>query len=179
MNDTGSPFLAISRRSTLAGLSGSALLAAVPSALLANPAAKDPVFRHGVASGDPDQHSVVLWTRVSLPGLTRVEWELSATPEFIRIARRGTVLTGPDRDHTVKLVASGLAQGSTWYFRFRAGGQTSPVGRARTLPAGSLSPPGHRAGIVLQLRLWPLQRLWRDRSRCRSGLRAPHWRLHL
>ena len=98
-----------------------------------------------MASGDPDQHSFVLWTRVSLPGLTRVDWELSTSAEFTRIAQRGTALTGPERDHPVKIVVSGLKPGSSWFYRFRAGGQTSPVGRARTLPAGKLS----RLGIAL------------------------------
>ena len=51
--------LPVSRRTTLAALSATAALAALPAR---GAAPVDPVFRHGVASGDPDATSVVLST---------------------------------------------------------------------------------------------------------------------
>ncbi|MCB2074142.1 MAG: alkaline phosphatase D family protein, partial [Novosphingobium sp.] len=139
------PFFPISRRRTLAGLAGGAALAALPFPLLARPETENPVFRHGVASGDPDAGSVVLWTRVTADASVEVEWELAETPGFAAILQSGRMTATPASDHTVKLLAQGLKPGGTYYYRFRALGATSPVGRARTLPEGGLD----RLGIAL------------------------------
>jgi alkaline phosphatase D len=93
------------------------------------------IFRHGVASGDPLADSVVLWTRLTAPrGATPdVRWEVAADSAFTRIVTRGTTATGWERDHTVKIDASGLRPSTTYYYRFEALGERSPVGRTRTL----------------------------------------------
>lgn len=135
---------AVTRRATLAGLSASAAAAAFP-AQARSPTAFNPVFRHGVASGDPDATSVVLWTRLSATAVVQVEWELAADAGFARIVQQGRFSTGPERDHTVKVLADGLEPGGRYYYRFRAKGVTSPVGRTRTLPVGKLD----RLGIAL------------------------------
>jgi len=136
----------VSRRTTLAGLAGGAALAALPSRLLAQARLDNPVFRHGVASGDPDATSIVLWTRVTADGgQSEVAWEVAETLDFAAIVASGSFTTGPERDHTVKVLAGGLRPGQTYYYRFRSGGLTSPAGRARTLPEGSLD----RLGIAL------------------------------
>ncbi len=132
---------AISRRTTLAGISAVGMLAILPRGA----AAASLLFRHGVASGDPDATSVVLWTRVSANAPLAVDWELAADPQFARIIQRGTVQTGPERDFTVKALAEGLAPGGRYHYRFRARGMTSAVGRTRTLPVGKLD----RLGIAL------------------------------
>ena len=132
---------AISRRTTLAGISAVGVLAILPRGA----AAASLLFRHGVASGDPDATSVVLWTRVSAGAPLVVEWELAADPQFARIIQRGTVQTGPERDFTVKALAEGLPPGGRYFYRFRASGMTSAVGRTRTLPVGKLD----RLGIAL------------------------------
>ncbi|MEZ5734252.1 MAG: alkaline phosphatase D family protein [Novosphingobium sp.] len=139
------PSFHFSRRGTLAGLAGATALTAMPLRLLAHAEAENPVFRHGVASGDPDATSVVLWTRVTGSGNVGVEWELSETPDFSEVLKSGRTTTGPERDHTVKLVADGLRPGGIYYYRFRSGDIASPVGRARTLPEGRLD----RLGIAL------------------------------
>ena len=135
----------ISRRSTLAGLAGGAALTVLPLPLWAQVDTENPVFSYGVASGDPDAVSVVLWTHVSGDGDIEVEWELAETPDFTRNLKSGRALAGAQRDHTVKVLAQGLQPGGTYYYRFRAKGVTSPVGRARTLPEGRLD----RLGIAL------------------------------
>jgi alkaline phosphatase D len=134
-----------SRRAILVGMAGAAALGAFPSLSLAHDEPGNPVFRHGVASGDPAATSVVLWTHVTASGEIAVEWELSDSLDFIRIVKSGAVTTGPERDHTVKLLADGLTPGGTWFYRFRTNGAVSPVGRARTLPEGRLD----RLGIAL------------------------------
>ncbi|MDB4928356.1 MAG: phoD [Myxococcaceae bacterium] len=100
------------------------------------------IFLHGVASGDPLADAVILWTRVTLPeGMTgdvAVTWELSRTVDFAAVAAMGTFTTNAARDYTVKVDATALAAGTTFYYRFRANGMTSPVGRTRTAGTGAV-----------------------------------------
>jgi len=97
----------------------------------------DAVFRHGVASGDPLADRVILWTRVTPKapaGSASVRWQVARDPKFAQIVTRGETATGAERDFTVKVDASGLQPGSTYYYRFEALGARSAVGRTRTLP---------------------------------------------
>jgi alkaline phosphatase D len=128
-------------------LSGSALsLAAVPLADLVRPEDLDaaeqaarqtaPVFRHGVASGDPRADRVLIWTRVSGgTGEVPVRWTLASNATLTRVVARGETRTGAARDFTVKVDVTGLAPATTYYYRFEALGGRSVVGRTRTLPA--------------------------------------------
>lgn len=98
--------------------------------------ARDGVFRHGVASGDPLGDRVILWTRVTAPGAApmAVRWQIAADPGFRRVANEGIVTALPVRDHTVKVDALGLEPGRSYYYRFSTGREESPIGRTRTLP---------------------------------------------
>ncbi|HEX8574094.1 MAG TPA: alkaline phosphatase D family protein [Allosphingosinicella sp.] len=102
-------------------------------------------FTHGVASGEPKQGSVMLWTRfVPSPHRSgRLEWQISEAPDFRRIAASAAAFAGEERDFCVKAVASGLRPGRCYYYRFVSRGLGpadsdlfSPVGRTRTLPEG-------------------------------------------
>jgi alkaline phosphatase D len=135
----------VSRRALLARMAGATGVLAFPSLLLGQVDTVSSSFRHGVASGDPDATSVVLWTRISGDGVIDVTWELSDSIDFGRIVKSAVFTTGPERDHTVKVLADGLEPGGVWFYRFRSGGAISPVGRARTLPTGRLD----RLGIAL------------------------------
>lgn len=100
-------------------------------------------FTHGVASGEPGANEVLLWTRYKPAdgGTADVAVELSDSADFARATTAGTMQTGPWRDHTVKIVATGLAPARTYYYRFVApDGTRSPVGRTRTLPADGQQP---------------------------------------
>jgi alkaline phosphatase D len=94
---------------------------------------RDP-FTLGVASGDPDASSVVLWTRLTgeLPadGID-VEWEAIAADGTTLDS--GTVLAEAANGRSIHVVAS-LTEPAD--FRFRAGGFESPTGRAAPLDAG-------------------------------------------
>lgn len=98
-------------------------------------------FRHGVASGDPLQDRVILWTRVTSNKARDVtmEWEIATDDAFRNIVNGGEYTTGPARDFTVKVDASGLRAGSVYYYRFRYEDKTSTVGRTRTLPEGHVT----------------------------------------
>jgi alkaline phosphatase D len=100
-------------------------------------------FTHGVASGDPLQDRVILWTRV-LPGSGQpqsldVAWEIASDQRFNNIVSAGRTQTGPERDFTVKVDADGLAPGLSYFYRFTAEGVTSVVGRTRTLPSAGVA----------------------------------------
>ena len=118
-------------------------------------------FTHGVASGDPLSDRVILWTRV-LPGdgalvtLTG-RWEVAEDLQFKRVVISGETTTGPERDHTVKVDATGLQPATNYWYRFVFNGVTSAVGRTRTLPVGAVeafSPPipvSHAQALQLAL----------------------------
>lgn len=133
-----------SRREAISGLSAATLALGLSIADAAR-AASQGIFRHGVASGDPDASSLVLWTRVTATAPVEVEWEIAADESFSRTVRRGRFRTGPERDFTVKVLANGLEAGGRYVYRFRALGETSPVGRTQTLPRGRLD----RLGVAL------------------------------
>jgi alkaline phosphatase D len=99
-------------------------------------------FTHNVASGEPGPDTVLLWTRfVPTNGdAARVKVEVSDTPAFTRIAAGGQMITGPWRDHTVKIAVDGLQPGRQYHYRFIGpDGSVSPVGRTKTLPVGAVS----------------------------------------
>jgi alkaline phosphatase D len=102
------------------------------------------VFVHGVASGDPLETRVVLWTRVTPAGAAAagpvsVRWRLAEDDRLTRVVAQGTVAARPERDFTVKVDAAGLRPGTTYYYAFDTAGEQSPVGRTRTLPARGAS----------------------------------------
>ncbi len=102
------------------------------------PSLPNDTFLHGVASGDPFDTSVILWTRVSgQTGPVEVEWEVATSSNFFG-ATTGTATVDDSTDYTLKIEAMGLRPGSTYYYRFRVGEDESPIGRTKTLAAGSL-----------------------------------------
>ncbi len=115
-------------------------------------------FRHGVASGDPRPHAVVLWTRLTpvahaTPGSGRgpnatVTWEVATDYRFRHVVRRGRTFTGAWRDHTVKVDATGLKPARWYFYRFRYQGVRSRIGRTRTAPAETATPRNLRFGVV-------------------------------
>ena len=107
-------------------------------------------FQQGVASGDPDATSVVLWTRLCPrpaehgfgmpPEVFEVRWELAENESFSRGVRRGSTVATPQLGHSVHVEVHGLRPGRHYWYRFAADGAQSPVGRTRTLPAPDSMP---------------------------------------
>ncbi|HYI49217.1 MAG TPA: alkaline phosphatase D family protein [Allosphingosinicella sp.] len=96
-------------------------------------------FTHDVASGEPGQRGVMLWTRYQPAAgeSAQLSWQVSPFADFGRIAAQGAVTAQEEHDHCVKPVVTGLAPGRWYFYRFRdARGRFSPVGRTRTLPEG-------------------------------------------
>ena len=96
-------------------------------------------FTHGVASGDPLPTAVILWTRAVPAGgadHALINWEISETEAFSSVLRSGYTIADGSLDFTVKVDADGLSPGRSYFYRFRCGRTSSPIGRTRTLPAG-------------------------------------------
>ena len=136
----------INRRAALGALLGGGAASCAPKPTLrpfqSLKSAPSAAFAHGVASGDPDQGSFIIWTRITPePGQpdARVLWDVAEDAGFSRIVATGTAQTGPARDFTVKALAEGLAPGARYFYRFRFGETPSPTGRARTLPVGAVA----------------------------------------
>ena len=141
----------LTRRGALGfGAAGLGLAAcATPSPETSVPAFGHKVaFEHGVASGDPTQTSVILWTRVTTdaPAAVPVTWIVARDPEFKQVVKRGTTSTGPERDYTVKVDADGLEAGQLYYYYFLVGRTPSPGAATRTLPASGLT--DYRMAVV-------------------------------
>ena len=98
------------------------------------------IFQHGIASGDPLQDRVILWTRVTVPHQEPVElkWDVASDPEFKKIIQAGTAMALFENDHTVHVDPSGLEAGTHYYFRFHALDEISITGRTKTLPASGI-----------------------------------------
>src|SRR6185503_10594577 len=102
-----------------------------------------PVFRHGVASGDPLTDRVMLWTRatprIETTSAVPVRWIVADDERLQRVVASDTVETSSARDFTVKIDAGGLRPGRTYYYDFEDGGERSPVGRTKTMPQDDVS----------------------------------------
>lgn len=98
-------------------------------------------YAHGVASGDPLADRVILWTRISALGTEdlEVDWTIAEDSAFTKTAGSGTVRAVAASDFTVKVDATGLAANRNYYYRFACRGMTSPTGRTKTLPTGTVT----------------------------------------
>lgn len=93
-------------------------------------------FYHGVASGDPLQDRVMIWTRVTTEnaGTARVNYHVYRDIELRDKVTWGWVDTDESRDYTVKVDVDGLEPNTTYYYAFEYDGVWSITGRTRTLP---------------------------------------------
>lgn len=123
-------------------LSQSMLVGATGAA--AEPRVESDPFALGVASGHPGSQSIVLWTRLVAPNplsypwqnlALSVHWELAEEPGFAAPVKSGEVQAHPALSHSVHVEVEGLQPNRRYWYRFRCGAFTSPVGRTRTLPA--------------------------------------------
>jgi len=100
-------------------------------------------FALGVASGQPQPDSVVLWTRLlfadgdaALQARPQtVLCEVFADEALRQPLRQWQVETDARRGHSVHVLATGLQPGRPYWYRFACGSAQSTVGRTRTSPA--------------------------------------------
>lgn len=113
------------------------------------------VFPQSVASGDPTPTGAVVWTRVAPQAAAAghdVELLVSGDAELQDVVARERIAAatiGPHSDFTVRVDLDGrLAPDRRFFYRFRYGGASSPIGRLRTLPAADAEVPGLRFALA-------------------------------
>src|SRR5262249_33745746 len=96
------------------------------------------LFPHGVASGDPDTTSVVLWTRrppVDGNAARALRVEVAIDRDFQHLVFTGHAPIAEAGDWTCQILASGLHAGREYWYRFvDEHGFASRVGRTLTAP---------------------------------------------
>ncbi len=107
-------------------------------------------FFHGVASGDPQAHRVMIWTKLTPPNgiITEatVYWQIATDLNFTNIVGFGKVKATEANDFTVKVDVCGLDPNAYYYYVFRAFETNSIIGRTKTAPlSGSTE---SRFGVV-------------------------------
>lgn len=93
-------------------------------------------FYHGVASGDPLQNAVIIWTKVTpeLHAPIKGKWVMATDPMMKIIVQSGNFSTSLQSDYTVKIDVTGLTPGTVYYYQFEALGKKSVIGKTKTLP---------------------------------------------
>jgi len=100
----------------------------------------------GVAAGDADTSTAILWTRINGAQNVPVTAQVSTDPGF------GGSLTfagvsDQTKDNTLKITATGLTSGTRYYYRFliNGTGETSRTGTFKTAPLANSATPLHFA----------------------------------
>ena len=95
------------------------------------------LYPQGVASGDPDPHSVILWTRRPFAEGTRqvLTVEVAEDEAFRRVIAHAQAPVSSAADWTARVLIGGLEPARTYWYRFTdAAGNGSRVGRTITAP---------------------------------------------
>jgi len=114
------------------GFSQSLFDSAIDSLL--NPTVKP--FYFGVASGDPHQNSVVIWTK-TLPEnqqSAQVKWQVASDTAMQNIVAHGEAEASAASAYSVKVLVQNLLPGTTYFYRFESDSFFSPIGRTKTAP---------------------------------------------
>jgi alkaline phosphatase D len=96
------------------------------------------LYPEGVASGDPDPHSVILWTRRPFDRGDRHELtvEVAEDEAFIRVIAQARAPVSAASDWTTRVLVANLEPARVYWYRFTdADGNGSRVGRTITAPA--------------------------------------------
>lgn len=108
-------------------------------------------FKYGIASGDPQHNSVILWTHVwpdfgyqdyreiSTEYLYDMDvyFEVALDIQFKAVTHNGTAKAKPKHDYTVKIDVQNLEPDTRYFYRFQVKGMTSPTGVTQTLPVNT------------------------------------------
>jgi alkaline phosphatase D len=97
------------------------------------------LFPEGVASGDPDSNSVLLWTRrppASENISQKLNLEVAENEGFTRVVATATAPISAASDWTCRVLVGGLKPSCVYWYRFTDSGSFgSRVGRTITAPA--------------------------------------------
>jgi alkaline phosphatase D len=96
------------------------------------------LFPEGVASGDPDPTSFILWTRRPFERSDRalLTVEVAEDEAFRRVVTRTSAPVSAAADWTARVLVGGLESARTYWYRFTdEDGNGSRIGRTKTAPA--------------------------------------------
>src|SRR3979411_1502667 len=96
------------------------------------------LYPQGCASGDPDPHSVILWTRRPFARGTRqlLTVEVAEDEAFHRVIAHAPAPVSSAADWTARVLIGGLKPARTYWYRFSdSDGNGSRVGRTITAPS--------------------------------------------
>jgi len=101
-------------------------------------------FNHGVASGDPLEDRVILWTRVTpqQAGPVEVVLEISENENFSKIAYSKKLQTSSLSDYTIKydfLAKQYCDSDNGFFYRFKAGSSVSEIGKSKTFSENTMA----------------------------------------
>src|SRR5712664_2351299 len=96
------------------------------------------LFPEGVASGDPDSHSVVLWTRypeTRQRSEVKLNVEVAEDERFAHVIASAKAPVSAASDWTCRVLAGGLKPSQVYWYRFAdQEGRGSHIGRTITAP---------------------------------------------
>src|SRR5215831_16846449 len=102
------------------------------------------LYPEGVASGDPDSSSVILWTRrpFASGGRHLLTVEVSEDDAFKRVVAKASAPVSAEADWTTRVLVGHLEPARVYWYRFTDGeGNGSRVGRTITAPRSNDSRP--------------------------------------
>jgi alkaline phosphatase D len=111
------------------------------------------LYPEGVASGDPQADSVVLWTRRPFPGAedARLTVEVAEDARFQRVVATAKARVSAASDWTCRVLVGGLQPAREYWYRFTdRSGAGSRVGRTLTAPADDDARPVRFAFVSCQ-----------------------------
>ena len=112
------------------------------------------LYPQGVASGDPDERSVLLWTRRPYAdgrSSATLKVEISDDPEFTRVISRATTRVLARSDWTCRVLVADLKPAHEYWYRFvDEDGNGSRIGRTLTAPAPDDPRPARFAFVSCQ-----------------------------
>lgn len=98
---------------------------------------KNEGFETGVASFDPTETGVIIWTRYSVGSDAEITWEISKDAGFSQIVRKGQAAASSINDFTVAVDVQNITSNTKYYYRFYNAKtkQVTVIGETRTLPS--------------------------------------------
>ncbi|WP_233900971.1 alkaline phosphatase D family protein [Tenacibaculum piscium] len=76
-------------------------------------------FKEGVASFDPTNSQVIIWTRYTTDkSSVAITWQVATDIKFKNIVRQSEVITDASRDYTIAIEVKELAENQKLYYRF-------------------------------------------------------------
>jgi alkaline phosphatase D len=112
------------------------------------------LYPEGVASGDPDSHSVVLWTRrapIAVPAAEKLHVEVAEDETFQQVVAQAEAPISEASDWTCRVLVGGLKPAHVYWYRFTdRKGNGSRVGRTIIAPADTDSRPVRFAFVSCQ-----------------------------